>query len=361
MKLSFRITGRRLLYLLAGVGLLGLLVAWSGLVNIGASAGHWRVTAWALHAVMQNSVRTYALFEPPPPADLDSPAHIRRAAGHFETACAFCHGSPSHPAPILATVMTPVPPALDGAASKWTPRQLARIVRHGVKYTGMPAWIAPERDDEVWAMVAFLRALPDMSADDYRRLAFGDDHAENRPLRNNPLESCARCHGLDGNSAGGAFPVIGGQSEAYLRATLDAYAKGLRPSGFMQFAANAVPASELQRLAAYYASRPGLGRHSEPDDSDGSRIAFHGIPASDVPACESCHGDSARRRDTYPVLAGQDAGYIAARLRLMKEGTAPLPAARVMHTIASRLPEEAIEAVAEFYSRQRPAADRRDP
>lgn len=344
-----RLALRRLLIFVAGVVLLGVLIAWSGIVNVGASSGHWRITAWALHWVMQNSVRTYALFEPQPPAELDSVANVRRAAGHYEIACAFCHGSPLAASRVLAAHMTPAPPRLKGAAAKWSERELARIVRHGVKYTGMPSWIAPQRDDEVWSMVAFLRALPDMSGDEYRRLAFGPVVAEDPAL-----ERCARCHGTDGGSSGGAFPLIAGQSETYLSATLDAYAKGTRPSGFMRFAVDGVPAPELKRLADYYAGRPGLSDQSTPDDTQGARIAFQGLPEKDVPACESCHGASARRNPSYPRLAGQDAAYLARQLDRMQQSK-PLDAqTRVMHRIAERLPPDAIAAVASFYAGQAP-------
>ena len=37
----------------------------------------------------------------------------------------------------------------------------------------MPAWAAQQRDDEVWALVAFLRRLPSLDAQSYRALALG--------------------------------------------------------------------------------------------------------------------------------------------------------------------------------------------
>jgi hypothetical protein len=57
---------------------------------------------------------------------------------------------------------------------RYTPEQLFSIVKHGIKFTGMPAWPVQQRDDEVWAMVAFLRRLPDLDAAGYRRLAYGE-------------------------------------------------------------------------------------------------------------------------------------------------------------------------------------------
>ena len=38
---------------------------------------------------------------------------------------------------------------------------------------GMPAWVTQDRDDEVWAQVAFLRALPDLTPERYAELALG--------------------------------------------------------------------------------------------------------------------------------------------------------------------------------------------
>lgn len=350
-RFSFLVTPRRALIGLAALAALGLLVAWSGIINVGASSGHWRITYWALHWVMQNSTRTYARLEPEPPANLDTPAHVRRAVGHFETSCAFCHGSPLRVNPVLPAHMTPMPPPLSNASATWSPRELSRIVKHGVKYTGMPAWIAPERDDEVWAMVAFLRALPGLSAADYRKLASGPAVPQDRVL-----EGCARCHGLDGGSSEGAFPVIGGQSEAYLDATLRAFAKGARHSGYMQFAVDGIDDADVRRLAAHYAAQPGVSDTVQPAESAGAAIALRGLPKADVPACESCHGAPSKRSPdhrnrAYPRLAGQDAAYIVGQLRLFKEDArGGTDYAHIMQRIAERLPPEAIAAVATFYS-----------
>jgi hypothetical protein len=39
--------------------------------------------------------------------------------------------------------------------------------------TGMPAW-SDHRDDELWATVAFIKKLPDMSEQDYARLVMAN-------------------------------------------------------------------------------------------------------------------------------------------------------------------------------------------
>ena len=67
--------------------------------------------------------------------------------------------APDHP---TAREMLPPPPDLSKAAPQWKERELFWIVKNGLKYTGMPAWPSRQRDDEVWAVVAFLRRLPDL-------------------------------------------------------------------------------------------------------------------------------------------------------------------------------------------------------
>ena len=138
--------------------LLGFGVAWSGLMSVKASTGHWGITDWFLHWVMRNSIRTAALSIEAPP--LDNPALLPPAAGHFETGCAICHGSPAQGRSGAVLAMLPPPPDLKTVASSWSDAQLFEIVKHGVRFTGMPAWPAQVRDDEVWDMVAFLRKLP---------------------------------------------------------------------------------------------------------------------------------------------------------------------------------------------------------
>ena len=256
--------GVRIAALLAVLAVGGMLVVVSGLVPIKASSGHWRITSWLLHFAMRRSVATHSLGLQVPA--LDAPRLVLQGAGHYETGCRPCHGSPGLPQPRIAQQMTPHPPYLPPRISAWQPDELFYIVKHGVKFTGMPAWPAQQRDDEVWAMVAFLLLLPDLDAEAYRRLVHGESPGTSADVPIQGLlgpqkepravtENCARCHGVDGRGRGqGAFPRLAGQRPTYLYAALQAYAHGERQSGIMAPVAAALHPDEMRELALYYAS-----------------------------------------------------------------------------------------------------------
>jgi mono/diheme cytochrome c family protein len=125
-----------------------LLFAWSGLYSVAASRGHWAPVRWFLTFAMQNSVETHAPETPVPP--LSDPGLVQLGAAHYYGGCAPCHGAPGDPGSPVVNRMLPDPPPLAGAAHEWTANELFWIVKNGIKYTGMPAWPAEERADEVW-------------------------------------------------------------------------------------------------------------------------------------------------------------------------------------------------------------------
>ena len=66
---------------------------------------------------------------------------------------------------------------------------------------------------------------------------------------------CVACHGADGNSPSGAFPIIAGQYQDYLVQALKDYKTGARKNPIMApFAAN-LTAQDREDLAAFYASQ----------------------------------------------------------------------------------------------------------
>ena len=350
---------------LSGFGIVvGALVMISGVIPIKASSGHWAITAVLLDFAKRRSVATYSLAITSPP--LDHEALIVHGAAHYVSGCEPCHGGPDGRIPPVMRAMTPPPPALTTSVSRYNARELFTIIKHGIKFTGMPAWPAQQRDDEVWAAVAFVQRLPQLSAAEYHRLAYGDadvvsrgDSSPAAPAPELARQICGRCHGADGvGRDGGAFPSLAGQQPAYLEASLRAFADGRRFSGVMTPVATRLTDAMMRELAQYYASLP-VRRPSAADPprvAVGESIAAQGVGQRGIPACRECHGAiEPPKNPLYPRLAGQHAPYLAKQLQLLqRRQRGGSPQVNLMHAFVDRLEPDDIEAVtAYFSSRQR--------
>lgn len=371
----------------AVLGFLGFVVVASGIVPVKASSGHWPVTRWFLSFALRRSVDTHSMGTKAP--ELDDATLILRGAVPYDRACAPCHGAPGVPRSGVALQLAPKPPYLPEAVPSWEPAELFYIVKHGIKMTGMPAWPARERDDEVWAVVAFLLRLPDLSAAGYRRLAWPDTgEAMGMSSLGSPApevaETCAQCHGPDGLGRGnGAYPRLAGQSPSYLAASLRAYARGSRHSGIMEPVAAALDSATMIELARWYGGARVLGvavgepspaaspsaaraprqrrappasgapRADPPPDllDRGETIAREGIPERKVPSCVECHGPEVGPRNPfYPDLAGQYPSYLELQLRLFREERRGGSSyAHIMREVVHMLEAEEAEAVAAWY------------
>ena len=69
---------------------------------------------------------------------------------------------------------------------------------------------------------------------------------------------CAACHGVDGNSEIPANPRLAGQHASYLLRALQDYKSGARNNPVMAGFATALSKQDMEDLAAYFASQPGL-------------------------------------------------------------------------------------------------------
>ena len=146
-----------------------LLFVYSGAYDVAATTDHLGLTEWALETTMERSVASRAAGIPVP-GDLDSQPRIEAGAAHYVNTCETCHGGPGVETSEFAEGLNPKAPDLADEAEEWSPAELFWITKHGVRMTGMPAFGPTHADEDLWAMVAFVRALPGMSADEYSTL-----------------------------------------------------------------------------------------------------------------------------------------------------------------------------------------------
>ena len=162
--------------------LLGIVVAAAivrgGLYDVSVTAQHTPPVYWLLQTVMHYSVKRRARAIEPPA--LGDEGLQQRGAEVYAANCVRCHGAPGVAPGEFANSMQPLPGPLVDALSRWLPRELYWITRNGIKMSGMPAWEYRLSDDDLWALVAFLVKLPQLSAQAYASLHLEPDAAPDR-------------------------------------------------------------------------------------------------------------------------------------------------------------------------------------
>ncbi len=169
---------------------------------------------------------------------------------------------------------------------------------------------------------------------------------------------CVACHGLDGNSAQPANPILAGQHASYTAKQLANFKSeggkpAQRPSNVMSAMVANLSADDMHNLAAYFElqkPRPRAARDAELV-SLGQAIYRGGVTAKKIAACGACHGpNGAGMPAQFPRLAGQYAEYTSAQLRAFRAGARANGPNRMMRAIAEKLSDDDIAAVAEYIS-----------
>ncbi len=153
---------------IVGALLLGIGILYSGMFNVAADEPHWTITASLLGAMRERSIAAQALRIKSPL--LEDQQLIATGAEHYAEMCTGCHSAPGETDTELRQGLYPRPPSLVAQRAQRSPEQTFWIIKHGLKMTAMPAWGVTHDDQIIWAMVAFLRKLPSLSAENYREI-----------------------------------------------------------------------------------------------------------------------------------------------------------------------------------------------
>lgn len=139
-----------------------------GVYNIAADAPHTRPVYTLLEKLRDRSIAVHARGIQPP-ADLASPQRIAVGAGLYNEMCSGCHLGPGVEPSEMSRGLYPQAPVL-AEIQDLTAGQQFWVIKHGVKLSAMPAWGKTHPDPLIWDMVAFVRKLPGMTPEAYKRL-----------------------------------------------------------------------------------------------------------------------------------------------------------------------------------------------
>ena len=157
------------------VGALAL-TAYLGMVNVAATSGYMPGAEWFFGTLSERSIARHAASavdsgEIVVPELTDEMASS--GSSEYVEMCVACHGGPGVQRGEYGRGLKPEPPDLAHEAREMSAAELFWVVKHGVRHTGMPAFGPTHSDEEMWAVVAFVEQLADMSPEQYRERTAG--------------------------------------------------------------------------------------------------------------------------------------------------------------------------------------------
>ena len=164
---------------------------------------------------------------------------------------------------------------------------------------------------------------------------------------------CATCHGADGNSQIAMNPKLAGQSAAYIIKQLQDYKSGERQNPTMSAMVGNLSDQDMADIAAWYSSQEVTLGGTDPAKLElGETLYRAGNSDLSVAACSACHGPTGAGNGPagFPSLSGQHVEYTLAQLRAFRSGERTNDSSAMMRTVAERLTDAELEALASYVS-----------
>lgn len=157
-------------------------------------------------------------------------------------------------------------------------------------------------------------------------------------------DSCALCHGVNGQPRDGQYAALAGQPAAYIEAQLHAFAEGRRHSAQMGPLAANLSDTQIKSLAEYFSRQ--TPEATEPPERDDA-LAKRGQDVIASKGCIACHGDNLSGGPLGPRIAGQGELYLLDQLSAFKHGQRQ-DASKAMNAMAGALSDEELKATAHY-------------
>lgn len=156
-------------------------------------------------------------------------------------------------------------------------------------------------------------------------------------------QTCAACHGVDGNSAVGTFPNLAGQSWRYIYVQLKDFKEGRRSNPMMSPMAEPLSRQDMVDLGNFYAAQVPKPSTFKADEA---KIKL-GKAKADETLCAMCHLGAFAGQNEIPKVAGQQYDYIVLQLRNFKARTRTNDAGS-MTSVSQTLSDTDIENLAHY-------------
>ena len=162
--------------------------------------------------------------------------------------------------------------------------------------------------------------------------------------------SCAGCHGTNGNSNGPATPTIAGVSSEYFIEAMEEYKSGERPATVMGRIAKGYTDEEIKLMAGFFAKQK-MQRLPQKVDA---KMAKKGMKLHEK-YCEKCHEDGGRStEDDAGILAGQWKPYLKYTMSDFLDGKREMSKKmkKKVNTLKSKGGDKAFEQLLQYYASQ---------
>ncbi|HEY0721501.1 MAG TPA: c-type cytochrome [Gammaproteobacteria bacterium] len=162
--------------------------------------------------------------------------------------------------------------------------------------------------------------------------------------------TCAGCHGANGNTNGPATPGIAGINSEYFIDTMKGYADGSRKGTIMNRIAKGYTEDEIKAMAKYFAAQK---YHPLPQQAD-PKLASVGKKLHSK-SCEKCHEKGGRVSEDGGILAGQPMTYLQWTIEDFTSGKREMPKKMKakMEEVHKAKGDEAYQALVNFYGSQK--------
>lgn len=166
-------------------------------------------------------------------------------------------------------------------------------------------------------------------------------------------KKCARCHGELGVSDDIDTPHLAGQNARYLIKQLADYKSKARVDKNMYKRARKLSEAQIADVAAWYESQ--VLPVVKPELLVNLKVPMvvnRGDQARGLPPCDLCHGADGRSvAGIFPVLAGQQAGYLETTMLYYKDGSRSNDPQGAIAGFIKKLTDDEIADIAVYYSK----------